>query len=279
MNYSVKTGDTLSGIAQQFGITVPQLQQWNQLADPDYIQVGQVLLIQETKEKGENYVVQVGDTLSEIALRFGVTVQQLQTWNNLPNPDLIQVGQWLFIEKRNGNSQSRAVSLGQLQAIGWYSISAEDVTELNRCLQTYKIASLNSLRHFISQCSHESGCGVWREELASGESYEGRSDLGNYYPEDGKKYKGAGYIQLTGRSNYTRFAASVLDPEILNQGAKYVAATYPWTSAGFWWFSNGMNEYCGGNPTVEQVTLRVNGGYNGLTSRKQYYQKCCEIFC
>lgn len=82
MNYSVKTGDTLSGIAQQFGITVPQLQQWNQLADPDYIQVGQVLLIQETQEKGENYVVQVGDTLSEIALRFGVTVQQLQTWNN-----------------------------------------------------------------------------------------------------------------------------------------------------------------------------------------------------
>ena len=61
------------------------------------------------------------------------------------------------------------------------------------------------------------------------------------------------------------------------EGVDYVAETYPYTSAGYWWWSNGMNELCDKNPTVRQVTRRVNGGYNGLTDREYYYAICQKV--
>jgi predicted chitinase len=60
-------------------------------------------------------------------------------------------------------------------------------------------------------------------------------------------------------------------------GVAYVSSRYPFTSAGFWWRENAMNTLCDKNPTVEQVTLRVNGGYNGLDDRKMYYKRCCNV--
>jgi putative chitinase len=60
------------------------------------------------------------------------------------------------------------------------------------------------LTHFLGQCAHESGNFRYMEEIASGSAYEGRDDLGNTEPGDGKRYKGRGPIQLTGRGNYRR---------------------------------------------------------------------------
>lgn len=156
-------------------------------------------------------------------------------------------------------------------------IGNHEVAELNECLRTFGITTPSKIRHFLSQTAHESGGGKWKIELASGSAYEGRIDLGNTQPGDGPKFKGAGYIQLTGRSNYQAFSNFIKDPRVM-EGCSYVAVTYPFTSAGFWWLNNNMNALCDSNPSVEQVTRRVNGGLNGLSDRKKYYDRCLGTF-
>lgn len=95
--YTVKSGDTLSGIAAKFGVTVAQLQAWNGISDPNLIYVGQVLKVSGSTGT-TTYTVKSGDTLSGIAAKFGVTVAQLQAWNGISYPNLIQVGQVLRVK-------------------------------------------------------------------------------------------------------------------------------------------------------------------------------------
>ncbi|WP_211263382.1 phage tail tip lysozyme [Priestia koreensis] len=107
--YTVKSGDTLSGIAVKFGVTVAQLQSWNNISNADTIQIGQVLKVKAPTSGGgdstvSTYTVKSGDTLSEIAVKFGVTVSQLQSWNNISNADTIQVGQVLKVKAPTSGS-------------------------------------------------------------------------------------------------------------------------------------------------------------------------------
>ena len=154
-------------------------------------------------------------------------------------------------------------------------IRDDEILELNRCLEKYNITNTLRIRHFLSQTAHESGGGKWKKELSDGYYLEGRTDIGNTQPGDGPKYKGAGYIQLTGRYNYQAFSDYIgNDPKIMDIGVDHVAEVYPFTSAGFWWTNNNMNSLCDTDPSVDQVTLRVNGGYNGLDDRKYYYGRC-----
>ena len=232
----------------------------------------------------EYYTIQSGDNLTKIANKFGTTVSQLCEWNGISNPNLIYAGTRIIVRK-GGSSPSKPdtpsggqiVTDSQMQRMGWSSYNLKD---LNNCLKRFSITTSARIRHFIAQCSHESACGHYTQELG-GDSYckryEGRSDLGNTQPGDGCRFKGAGYIQLTGRYNYQRFANYMSDPNIM-KGVTYVASTYPWTSAGYWWYSNGMNSLVDGGASVETVTRRVNGGLNGIDSRRAYYNKACQIF-
>jgi putative chitinase len=61
------------------------------------------------------------------------------------------------------------------------------------------------------------------------------------------------------------------------EGVDYVSQHYPFSSAGFWWQDNNMNALCDQNPTVAQVTKRVNGGYNGLQDREDYYNRAKKV--
>lgn len=123
--YVIQSGDTLSKIARQFGVTVGQLKQWNNLSS-DLIYAGSTLKVSGSSSSSNaapaqgsgsssngssssgntanatSYVVKSGDTLSKIGRQFGVTVAQLKQWNNLSS-DLIFVGQTL---KLNGSSSS-----------------------------------------------------------------------------------------------------------------------------------------------------------------------------
>ncbi|MBI1405718.1 MAG: glycoside hydrolase [Caulobacter sp.] len=133
--------------------------------------------------------------------------------------------------------------------------------------RTYGILdSALRLAHFMGQCAHESGGFVYMEEIASGEAYEGRADLGNTQPGDGRRYKGRGPIQLTGRANFRAFGRNLgID---LEQHPEIVS--YP--SVGLlcgclYWDSRGINAKADVDD-IEAVTRAINGGLNGLDDRK-----------
>jgi len=199
-----------------------------------------------------------------------ITIQGRNTWYVfLPDVDLLQADGTVIDLLPLVNKQQADFVYGN-------PLSDGELIDLIRCLIQYKINTPARIRHFLSQTAHESGGLRWLEELGDGSDYEGRTDLGNTQPGDGPKYKGAGVIQLTGRANYEAFCKAVKDPKVMD-GCDYVAQTYPFTSAGFWWTNNDMNALCDRGATVEEVTLRVNGGYNGLEDRKAYYAKACQV--
>ena len=171
------------------------------------------------------------------------------------------------------------VTAEQAEYIFECTVDAPILADLNSCLVKFGITEKEDIRQFLAQCAHESGGLRWLKELASGDDYEWREDLGNTQPGDGRKYKGGGVIQLTGRENYTKFADFMGDPEIVNQGVNYVAANYPASSAGFWWRNNNMSQYIADGATVQQVSTRVNGANpaNGLSDRIYYYERAKEV--
>ena len=113
--YVVKKGDTLFEIALRFGVSVQALAAANGITDPKLIRPGQVLVrpqpgvtppapamtaaptVTPSPRPQQTYVVKKGDTLSEIALRFGVSVQALAAANGITDPKLIRPGQVLVI--------------------------------------------------------------------------------------------------------------------------------------------------------------------------------------
>lgn len=100
VTYTVKAGDTLSGIASKYGTTYQVLASYNGISNPNVIRVGQVIKIPSGNTQVSNkeyYTVKSGDNLSTIAKKYGTTVSQLVSWNNISNPDKIYVGQKLRV--------------------------------------------------------------------------------------------------------------------------------------------------------------------------------------
>lgn len=92
--YIVQAGDTLSAIAQKYGTTYQELARINNISNPNYIQVGQVIKISGKNNITDRvYTVQAGDTLSKIAKMYNTTVGNLVAKNNISNPNLILIGQ------------------------------------------------------------------------------------------------------------------------------------------------------------------------------------------
>lgn len=145
--------------------------------------------------------------------------------------------------------------------------AAELALSANVHLADYEVmATPLRLAHFMAQIAHESGGFRYMEEIASGIAYEGRADLGNSQPGDGRRYKGRGPIQLTGRANYRGYGRKLgidfeAHPEIvaLPSVGLIVACQY--------WADKGLNALADADD-VTAITRKINGGLNGLADRK-----------
>ena len=168
----------------------------------------------------------------------------------------------------------------------------------------FGITNTLRLAHFLSQCGHESGgfkavrenlnysakglVGIFKKyfsptlaiayerqpEKIANRVYAGRMGNGDEHSGDGYKYRGRGYIQLTGKENYTRFDATV--PENIVADPDLVATKYPLASAAFFFNNNKLWAICdkGATPeVVTAVTKRVNGGTIGLADRNKHFNE------
>ena len=147
--------------------------------------------------------------------------------------------------------------------------------KLKDAMLKYEISTTRRAAAFLAQIAHESGSLKYTEEIASGDAYEGREDLGNTKPGDGKKFKGRGLIQLTGRSNYKLLSEElhfdfIADPEALERPGP---ASY---SAAWFWFYNHLNRLADID-AFEKITRRINGGVNGLADRVKHWEQCKKV--
>jgi putative chitinase len=176
--------------------------------------------------------------------------------------------------------------------------------ELPNVIERFNINTTLRLAHFLSQCAHESANfkavsenlnysaqGLKRtfpkyftgnlnesyarkpEKIAS-RVYGGRMGNGDESTKEGFKFRGRGYIQLTGKNNFKRFSDFIGEDVVVNPDL--VATKYPLTSAGFFFYSNKLWSICDKGATdavVTELTKRINGGANGLADRISKFKK------
>lgn len=122
---------------------------------------------------------------------------------------------------------------------------------------------------FIAQIGHESGRLLFVRELwgptPSQVRYEGRADIGNTEPGDGKRFMGRGLIQITGRANYAK-AGAALNLPLLDQPQLLEQPGNAALSAAWFWNVHGLNDLADAGDFVT-ITRRINGGMNGYADR------------
>lgn len=165
-----------------------------------------------------------------------------------------------------------AVTLAQLVAIMPLARprAAAFLAPLNAAMLQFGITTPVRQASFLSQVGHESGQLLYVRELASGQAYEGRADLGNTQRGDGVRFRGRGLLQVTGRANYAACGKALnLDllakPELLEQTDNACR------SAGWFWQTKGLNALAD-TGDQERVTRRINGGVNGLDERLELFK-------
>jgi predicted chitinase len=127
---------------------------------------------------------------------------------------------------------------------------------------------------FLAQLAHESAELRFFEEIwgptAAQQRYEGRADLGNTEPGDGKRFKGRGPIQLTGRANYKKYG-DLLGVDFISNPELAAKPEWGFQTAGLYWKLNGCNKLADVENFVG-VTRKINGGTNGHADREKYYE-------
>lgn len=178
------------------------------------------------------------------------------------------------------------------------------LAQIPSVMDKFSINTPSRLAHFLAQTGHESGgFKITKENLNysaerlqvifkkyfTAESakeyarkpekianivYANRMGNGNQASGDGFNFRGRGYIQLTGKDNYTAFDKSVEDDILATPDL--VATKYPLLSAAWFWNKNGLNAIADtgvGEDVITKITKKVNGGTIGLTDRVAHFNE------
>jgi putative chitinase len=179
------------------------------------------------------------------------------------------------------------------------------ITQLPDTIAKFELNTPLRLAHFLAQAGHESGgfklvnenlnygakglLGIFKKyfpteakalqyerkpEKIANLVYGGRMGNGPEASGEGFKFKGRGYIQLTGKDNYTSFAKAINEDVVANPDL--VATKYPLASAAWFFHKNGLHKIADKGATdavVTEVTKRVNGGTIGLADRLKHFKE------
>lgn len=170
--------------------------------------------------------------------------------------------------------------------LGWRSVRAVEprlspaearkiADALGPAFREYGITTPARAAAAVAQFAHESAGFRTTTEFASGAAYEGRRDLGNTRPGDGKRFRGRGYIQITGRSNYTA-VSKAFGVDFLSNSSKLAEPRYAAKASCWWWSKNGCNQIADSGDFVA-LTRRINGGTNGLADRQTYHARARKV--
>jgi len=179
------------------------------------------------------------------------------------------------------------------------------LNELPLVMEKFGISNSTRLSHFLSQVAHESGnfklvnenlnysskglLSIFKKyfptealaksferkpEKIANKVYGSRMGNGNEASGEGYKFRGRGYIQLTGKDNYKAFSDFIGEDCVANPDL--VATKYPLTSAAFFFHKNKLWDICDkghSHDVVTSVTKRVNGGIIGLDDRIKHFEE------
>lgn len=151
---------------------------------------------------------------------------------------------------------------------------------VNQVLHEFEINTVQRIAAFLAQIAHETCSLRYREEIASGQAYEWRKDLGNIYRGDGRRYKGRGLIQLTGRHNYT-WASRSLGIDLVNNPKLAADPLVGARIAGLYWSSRNLNKYADWHNLkgFRVITRKINGGFNGWNDRLSHWKRIKKVLC
>jgi putative chitinase len=252
----------------------------------------------------------ISPTVTNFGPKTEAAVREFQQRNRLPVTGIVDKMTWDMIMGNTTQSSTSTLNIERLRGI----IPQNVLDQIPETIQKFELNTPLRLAHFLAQCGHESGefrltvenlnysaqqlANTWPARFAVNRTvrplqpnqmaldiqrnpqrianivYANRMSNGDEASGDGWRFRGRGYIQLTGRSNYTAFNRFVSDDVIANPDL--VATKYPLLSAAWFFHTNGIHRIADGGSsrtTVEAVTRRVNGGLIGIAHRLSEFEK------
>ena len=238
-------------------------------------------------------------------------VKAFQTKNGLTADGIVGDGTWAKIMGESAPAPQPAAPIANVGGLKLDKLKGHIpdavIAMIPDTAAKFDINSPLRLAHFLAQCGHESGgfratqenlnysakglMGIFKKyfpteaianayqrnpQKIANKVYANRMANGDEASGDGYKFRGRGYIQLTGKDNYTQFGKAI--GENITANPDVVSGKYALLSAAWFWSKNGLNKLADGGATdavVTSITKRVNGGTIGLPDRikhfKEYY--------